>query len=478
MKLPKFFTKGLMALATTFACGLAIAGPPGCVGKMWNPLADVDFRLMGGIKIAGAQMMKAPSELGEPPQHKVKAVCFCKNGWKTGFGLGLTYWLPTYLADVARQGGCIGFLSGTNILPGFVSLSSGQEYNHHKPGADGITNMQIHWAYADITAIAGKQLFDSCDAISTEFSIAYLTEPDFIFQNDIYSAVMTPQVAILASSALLSQLACGAESIANTLGGWQDWGVCGWKGTRLPLTANTISKDMAQVSNMDIILKFLTRQALVGAMLRTMGPDTACQAKWDPFYNPFQHRYQWAYPAKVSTRYNVDVVRWGLFIKGGGSKSMEGLMEDTQRVANEKPAENPASPSGLGAAQRIMQSIPKPLNYPTRESGYMHVWEAKTCCLMVLTLQNIAQQIVANIATAGGETLRQLYEVYQYAEKIYKIISDPIGGALGLIGDGIASGISSAGSWSSGLFAAAPAGGLSPLTAGASSGIAASLGAR
>lgn len=428
----------LLSAAGLMAPGLAQASNPGCLGKMWNPLTDVDYRLMGGIKIVGIPLMKSPSALGEPPDHTVSPICMCKNGWKTGLGLGLTYWLPTYMADIARQGGCIGFLNGTNILPGFISESSGQEYNMHSKQADGVTNMQVHWAYADIVGLAGAQLFESCEALSSEFSIAYLTEPDFVYQNDIYSAIMTPQIAILASNAMLSQLACGMESIINTLGGWQDWGVCGWKGTRLPLSGNAIAKDMAQVSNMDIILKFLTRQSLMGAMLRTMGKDTACRPKYDAFYNPFQHRYQWSWPAKVSTRYNVDVIRWGLFIKQGGASSMEGLRSQTNGLSGVDTTVGSAGSGPLSVARRVLDSIPKPLNFPTHESGYMQVWEAKTCCLMVLTVENIAKKVADNMATQGTELVKQLYDLYQVGEKVYKIIENPIGGALNLIGDSIA----------------------------------------
>src|SRR5690606_16298806 len=334
-------------------------------------------------------------------------------GLKSGIGIGLTYWLPSYLSDLARQAGCIGFLNGINILPGFISLSSGQEYNSHRPGKEGVTSMQVHWAFADITAIAGKQLFEQCEAMTNAFSIAYLTEPDFVFQNDVYSAIMTPHVAILASNAMLSQIACGIESVANTLGDWQDFGVCGWKGTRLPLTANAIAKDSAQVSNMDVTLKYLTRAAILGSVMRTMGKDVACRPEYSPFYDPFQHRYQWAYPGKVSTRYNVDVMRWGMFIRDNGQGSMLGLNDQAMQLSNKDTTRNEGLEPGqqvdggaLGLAKSIMDRIPKPLNYPTREAGYMHVWEARTCCMMILTVETVIKKLAENLATQGGELVQ------------------------------------------------------------------------
>ena len=445
MRFYNYLLKSFMALVLTLFCGAAMAGPPGCEGKMWNPIVDIDFRLMGGIKIAGIPLLKAPEHLSEPPNHKVSPVCFCKDGWKTGFGLGMLYWLPTYLADVARQAGCIGFLNGINILPGFITLSSGQEYSLHSPSKEGVTNMQIHWAYADITAIAGKEIFESCNGVSSGLDIAYLTEIDFIFQNDVYSAMMTPQVAIISSNALLSAMACGYESVANTLGAWQDMGVCGWKGTRLPLSANAIAKDMAQVSNMDVMLKYLTRSALVGSLLCTMGKDVACKPKWSPFYDPFQHRFQWAFPAKASTRYNVDVVRWGLFIKPEGMlDGIKALFSKTTQTTSVDTTTTGAGSDIRGLARQVLDSLPKPLNYPTKEAGYMHVWEAKTCCLMVLTIESVARSILSSMIGDMGGMVEQAYTLYTYAEKAYNLINDPVGGALGMIGEGIASVMGSA----------------------------------
>jgi len=456
----------LAAAAVTFAslASPAMASTPGCVGKMWNPVGDLDFRLMGGISLPGWQLMKSPEHLGEPPKHKSESVCFCKNGMKSGFGVGLDFWMPSYINDMARQAGCMGFLSGVNILPGFISQSSGQEYNANAERKDGVTNMQIHWAYADVTAIAGKSLFEKCDAVTGAMSIAYMTEPDFIFQNDVYSIVMTPQASILAASPLLSQMTCGFESIANTLGGWQDWGVCAWKGSRMPFSGNAIAKDSAQVTNMDITVKYLSRASLLGTTMRTMGKDATCKPLYSPFYDPFQHRYQWAYPGKVSTRYNVDVIKWGLFIKDAGQSNMMMLTEQTASLTNVSSiavgGEAGAPSSGnLGLAESIVKGLPKPLHYPSREAGYMQVWEARQCCLVVLTVQNILKMIIENLATMGGGIIAQMYEFYNMANMAYQFIKDPIGGALGMLGDALADGIGQLADGMSGALSSA-AGGL------------------
>lgn len=435
----------LGATALTLAAASAHA-TPGCVGKMWNPLTDLDFRLMGGIKIAGFPMMDAPKALGEPPAHKTKPLCACKDGLKSGVGFGLTYWMPSYINDVARQAGCLGFLDGINVLPGFISQSSGQEYGIHSPEKEGSTSMQIHWAYADVTAIAGKSLFEKCDSVTGAMTIAYMTEPDFIFQSDVYSVIMTPQASILAASPALALMTCGFESMANTLGDWQDWGVCAWNGSRLPLSGTSISKNSAQVTNMDVTVKYLTRSALLGTTLRTMGDNATCRPQYSAFYDPFQHRYQWSFPGKVSTRYNVDVVRWGMFIKDHGQPNMMQLTDAATSLTGVSSisvggSEGGPTTSQLSLAERIVGSLPKPLNYPTKEAGYMQVWEARQCCLMVLTIENVIKMVAENLATMGGGMLKQMYDMYNMANTAYQIIKDPIGAALGFVGDQILSGL-------------------------------------
>lgn len=444
----------------------AYATTPGCVGKMWNPLSDLDFNLMGGIKIGGSRMMESPTELGDPPDHQMSSGCFCENGLQTGVGFGMSFWMPSYINDMARQAGCLGFLGGVNVMDSFISESSGQEYSNHQARRDGVTNMQIHWAYADVTAVAGKQLFEKCNAVTGKMKISYMTEPDFIFQNDIYSAIMSPQVAILAAMPILSQMACGGEAMANTLGGWQDFGICAWKGFRLPMSGTAIAKDSAQVSNMDVTVKYLTRASMLGLNLKTLGPDAVCEPQISPFYHPFQHRYQWAYPGRAATRYNADVVRWGMFLKNGNTNSMVSLTQDTaaltsvsvtmpessgvptEGAGNAGDGSGMTAPTGnaLGLAEAILDQMPKPLNYPTREAGYMQVWEARQCCLMVLTIQNILQKIIVNYVTGGSEFAQmvdKLYSYYHLANSVYQMMEDPVGGALSLIGDGLSSAMGS-----------------------------------
>jgi len=232
-------------------------------------------------------MMQAPS-LGEPPNHTVPAICFLHRRHANRVRSGADLLGAAYINDMARQAGCIGFLGGINILPQFMSLSSGQEYSTHTPKSDGVTNMQIHWAYADITQILGKSLFEQCKMSTASMTISYLSEVDFVWQNDVYSAIETPQVALLAEAALLSQMACGAESIANSLGDWQDWGVCSWGGARMPMDGQSIGKTSAQDSNMDITIKYLARSAMLGTTMRTMGKDVVCGPKYSPIFDAYR----------------------------------------------------------------------------------------------------------------------------------------------------------------------------------------------
>lgn len=463
----------LVRLGTVVALALPVAAhaaAPGCVGKMWNPMADLDFTLMGGIRIAGQQMMEEPEELGEPPQHRVGTGCACENGLQTGAGVALSFWMPSYINDMARSAGCLGFLGPVSVMNGFSSLNSGQEYSKHEAGKDGTTNMQIHWAYADVTAVAGRQLFEKCNAVSSKFNIAYMTEADFLFQNDVYSAIMAPQAAILAATPILSHMACGVEAMANTLGDWRDFGICGWKGFRLPMSGNVIGKDSAQVSNMDITVRYLTRASLLGLNLKTMGDDVMCEPKYSPFYQPFQHRYQWAYPGRVATRYNIDVVRWGMFIKNGDVTSIAALATDTSGLGNTSattPSQSEGTPlasgggltaptgDALGLAASIMAKVPKPLNYPTREAGYMQVWEARQCCIIMVTVANVIQKVVENYLSGGSQFMKEMLEYYHQAQRVYTVVqavANPVEGALSAIGGALETGVGSAVEWAGSLF--------------------------
>lgn len=447
-------------------CTTAAQAAPGCVGRMWNPITDLDFTDMGKIQILGFTLLQAPS-VGEPPEHVAEDICFCRNGLQTGLGFGLTFWAPSYIEDLARQAGCLGFMGGMEILPGFSSLSSSQAYTFHEQRKDETTNMQLHWVYADITAIVGASLFQECNVVMGSMEIPYMSELDFVFQNDVTSAIMTPELSLLASTPMLTQMACGAESIANTLGDWQNWGVCAWAGMRMPMDGVTIAKDSAQVTNMDITIKYLARAAVLGTTLQTMGNTNICAPTYSPVYDPFQDRFQWSYPGKVTTRYNQNVLLWGMFIQDAGQGSLISLAGQSSNVqgfnvnvptnSNQTTAANPSTggtstsaPTSqtLSLAEQIIGQLPKPLNYPTEEAGYMQVWEARTCCLVVLTIEDVIEMIISWITGDLAESddqevaelaqlIQEAQQIYNYGQVAYQFVQNPIGGVLNLIGDGI-----------------------------------------
>lgn len=456
----------LAATATVASAGV------GCYGKMWNPLTDINFTLMGGIKAFGMKLSKDPKAVDSPPYASPKTVCACDGG----AGVGLGFWMPSYIQDISRRGsGCLGFLNGVEVLGSFSALASGQEAAFHSKGKDGVTSMQVHWAYADITAIAGKQVFERCGKIQNELSIGYLTEVDFTWQNDVYAVIMTPEASLLAAVPILSQIACGVEAVANTLGSWQNIGISGWEGCRFPLSGSTIGKNSAQVVNMDVAIKYLARQSRLGIMLRTTGDDTICEPKMALSYDPFQHRFQWAYPNKAVTRFNQNMLLWGAVVKSnGGSDSLMSLTDEASKISSANatvanvgaaqqtgstPQAGAATGNQLGLAEDIVSKVPRGLNYPSREAGWMQVWEYRQCCLVLVTIETVVKWVAS---FAGGDAtgiVGDLYQYYKIADYAYsaatiiaQMATDPVGAVLNLAGKAIDYGVSAAvGSIKSGL---------------------------
>lgn len=431
---------------------LALAGTaeakPGCITRMWNPLTDIDYSNMGGIRVAGMSVMSDPSSLGKNANMRADPICKC--GW--GAGVALQFWAPSYIMDVARSAGCLGFLN-MDILPGFTaSGNSGQETAFHDPRREGVTLMQTHWAYADIMQLAGKQLFEKCGGMTSEFSLAYLTEVDFLWHNDVTAAIMAPYNSLIAAAPMLGQLMCGLESAANSIGGWQDSRLCAWAGSRFPLSGNAQSKDSAMVTNMDVGVKFLARQTLLGTVLKTTGNKAICKPTYDPMWQSEEWRFQWAYPAMTTTRFNQNVMKWGMApgltgdsmdinqavaaLKAGG-----GLNVDVSGQAAEGGGVD-ASMNSM--ATNIVSKIPKPLNYPTREAGFMQAWQARQCCLILVSVESIVEGIIKNMLAPGAEAaqwMKDVYAMYQYGQEAYQLITDPIGAAMGYIGGAIGDGL-------------------------------------
>ena len=304
-----------------------------CNGRIYNPITDTNWNNMFPITIAGVQ---ANTGATDQPMHKEPPVCLCPGRLfgATIPGIGITYWEPVYVAEVAKDGGCLSTVGGIDSMSFAKNLNS----THNKQARD--DRMQVHWYQYPVFSIV--RLFADFGCLSTSgFSVGYLTELDPTHQNDQWGVVFSPEVVLFSSP--IAYLACIPDVISSAFGYPIDplfW-CSGSQSPVYPLTGNSSIFDSSSPGNVQILAKFMYKQHRIGMLFQTIGPSAICFAHPNPIWTRSQYRLDPIWPVATFT----DSINFG------------------------KP--------------EALWSLIPPSNYPTHEDSAYLIWVAKQCCMRI-----------------------------------------------------------------------------------------------
>jgi conjugal transfer pilus assembly protein TraU len=280
-------------LVASVAC--AAIAPTVCHGKLFNPITDTNWNDFFPLTIMGMQM--GPN--GNPPEMYVPPICVCPGAFGIPSpGIGVSYWQPTYIAEVERNAGCAPSLGGSMLFSGYSLENSEQAYT----GSDGgtsessqSTRMQIHWYKYPLFSFFSAFNDLGCRS-SGGFALAYATEIDPTWQNDLWAGLYSPEAGLFANTA--ANAACIADAIAANVAYPIDalfWCAGSW-GNVYPFSGNSNeSQTPFQVDNLELA-KFIARLAREGLAWQTIGPSTICGAHVNPIWIKSQYRVDEVYP--------------------------------------------------------------------------------------------------------------------------------------------------------------------------------------
>ena len=81
-----------------------------CRGEIFNPINDANWNNMFPVTVAGISMGGGSN----PSLMHMDPICLCPGPYGIDMpGIGMTFWEPTFLAEVARTPGCMPPLGGT-----------------------------------------------------------------------------------------------------------------------------------------------------------------------------------------------------------------------------------------------------------------------------------------------------------------------------------------------------------------------------
>lgn len=304
-----------------------------CVGRMFNPVADPDWNNVFPITIMG--MRVGPN--ANPPLMHMPPVCVCPGIFGVPSpGIGVTFWQPLKIYEIARTPGCLSSLGGISILPGYSMLASEQNSTTGKR-ADKTTRMQVHMYEYPLFAM--MDLFKSLVCFNTSgFDLAYMSEFDPTWQDDLWGIVFSPEAAIFASPLL--QAACAVDAVATAVAFPLDamfWCAGAW-GQVYPLTGNSPHYNSSFAGNNLVLSKFIARQARLGLEWQTIGPSAVCFSHPSPLW--------------VKSQYRVNQVG---------------------------PIPRRGRPVTIGDS--ALTQLPAVANLPTQEHTVNLIWQGQQCCL-------------------------------------------------------------------------------------------------
>lgn len=338
--------KNLIKLVTFLVvCLSATSVNADCSKTLFNPVTDTAWNFALPIKILGATT-PVPGSSGQPPSiDSMPAVCVCPSHIPPHppiTGVGMTYWEPRYMLEVAQEPGCMTSL-GTTLPISALGFKGG---SRSAGGTDDLNHRPfIHFYPYPLFEIIG-QVFDTA-CTSTDgipgLSDFYFSEVDPVWNIDSLAVIQAPETTLFSNP--IAQAACGVDAVASSV--WYPLDYMFWCGgtwsSIYPFSGNMQTSQSDQQSNAIAATKFIAQQARRGLMWNTVGPSAMCAA----------------HPLFIATKsaYRLDQV---------------------------VPIAYSGSPVYIGESELkwgYLGGRGKPINLPkNQDAGYL-LWQGRQCCL-------------------------------------------------------------------------------------------------
>ena len=338
----KVFMRPVPAFAVTLFMYLLLdgsaafaAGSPFCKGKVYDPVSDTNWNnafpvTIGGVRVGGGT---------NPPLMHVDPICMCPgpNGVDVP-GIGMTYWEPTYVAEIARQSGCLSTLGGEEALEGYPQRTSNQSPTQSDRGGTTVVNMEIHWYQYPLFSVLGMMSTLGCTNPGG-FNLGDMTEVDPTWLDSAWSAVAFPETAAYAS--LPALMACIPDAVSSNAGlplDMLNWCV-GSQGGMYPVDGWSPTHTSPQGGNLHVLAKYMQRKTRFAGLLATIGPTAVCNSSYLPNMLRSQYRIDPIAPVPLNRRVN------------------------------------------FGKAP-LLWGVAPPANTPTRTDSAHLIWVGKQCCAL------------------------------------------------------------------------------------------------
>lgn len=260
-----------------------------------NLITDICWECLFPIQIAGTKMGS-----GDKPSKAAvnSALCACNDNLGVPHpGFGTAMWQPTRLIEVVTGSGCSPALGGLT-LPLSDIRRQGTNSNTGKKSMDELS--YYHYHYYSFPLLAMLDLFIDANCNSDgfmDFDLMYFSEVDPTFNNSLLAMFLHPEAVVFSNP--ISQMACGADAMAATVGGEpldsMFWCAGNW-GSMYPFSGFQLGgKGFAVESNL-IASRAIATMHRKGLEQKTMGDDAMCRGVFSPMIPKSQYKLSMFYP--------------------------------------------------------------------------------------------------------------------------------------------------------------------------------------
>lgn len=283
----------LVATCGTVLPAAASGAPSGkCTGKFPNPFGDVCWSCLFPLSLGSINLFK-----GEKPDtpNPGSPVCACPAPPPlfVRVGLAVGFWEPVRLADVTTKPYCFVNLGGVEIDPGVGY--PGKSQNSKDSGVGTYSGYHVHW-YVYPVMVWLELLTDFLCLERTSFDIAYLTELDPLWNDDMMSALIHPESLIFANP--IAGAACAIDCAASSTGGSRHemfW-CAGCQSVIYPMNGNVAGEYGDIQGGLLAAERFAFKMHRMLLADGTSGPSAVCQKYKMPILDKRQYRFQLVNP--------------------------------------------------------------------------------------------------------------------------------------------------------------------------------------
>lgn len=280
-----------------------------------NTLFSVCWECMFPITISGITIIDGPMKNQPLLSGARQPICTCPMPPPIFMRIGIPvgFFEASRIAETVSEAFCFPMFGFQIANPSKGTLDGSQASKTTQKENAGKTFMQVHWYDFPIFAII-EMLTDFMCLEQTGFDLAYITEVDPLWQDDMLTALINPEALLFGNP--ITNLACMADSVSSLAGYSLDplfWCKGSW-GNAYPMSGNTHTTNLVEDAA-SITASFIYKLHRELVLWNAFGPGAMlCYKTPAPIWHKNAYRMQILYPRAHPKGMVIgeDAATWGM----------------------------------------------------------------------------------------------------------------------------------------------------------------------